>query len=144
VDRRDRLRHELVWRQIPEETQLQLLLGTLLGGASLLPEPEGIGFGLTLAPRHARLAEWTYEHLAPFVPAPAFGRTRVEIRAAPHPLFASVAPLLREPRRLRRQLAPAALWVWATHRRVVECEARERAGCDCVTRPRSAIPKRVF
>jgi hypothetical protein len=135
---RDRYRREIAYRQIPEERQLQFLLGTLLGSSALRPAPEGTRFVLQLAARHAWLADWTYTHLAPFVPAPLRASGRVEIRAEPHPLFAILAPLLRRPRGLRHQLAPSALWVWATHQRVGECEARKRPACDCAKRRLSA------
>ena len=131
----------LARRIVPDALQVQVLLGTLLGAGRLVPAPDGFSLVLSLDARHVWLSEWTYERLAPLVPVPARRDSRVEIRSAPHPFFADLAALLAHPARLRRVVGERALWLWATHQLVRECEREAGDACTCA---RAAPPRSVW
>lgn len=120
----------VVDRFVPDAGQFQVLLGTLLGRGRLMRDVAGVRFVLVLSERHARVAQWTYERLAPFVPAPTAQGERVAIRSLPQLLFAELAALLARRAQLRRLLDAEALRVWALHQRLAECEAASEP-CRC-------------
>lgn len=125
----------VVDRFVPDAGQLQVLLGTLLGCGRLVRDVAGVRFVLELPARHARIAEWTYERLAPLVPAPVARGERIAIRSAPHPVFAALSPRLARRAELRRLLRTEALRVWALYQRLAECEAKGVCRCAAVTPP---------
>ena len=130
----------LARRMVPDAAQVQVLLGTLLGAGRLVPSRGGFSLVLSLAPRHAWLSEWTYDRLAPLVPPPAPRDGRVEIRATSHPFFAELAQVVARPGQLRRVVGERALWLWATHQRVQDCERNGPAVCACArTVPAEAV-----
>jgi hypothetical protein len=116
----------------PDPDQLQVLVGTLLGRGRLVSEADGVCLVVALRARHAWLADWTYERLAPFVPPPHRSADRVVIRSAPHPIFADVAAWLGQSGAggLMRQ---EAVWVWAIYQRIAACERAGTQVCRCAT-----------
>lgn len=122
----------LIARRIPpDEAQLQLLVGTLLGRGRLVASPDGVRLVLALDVRHAWLAEWTYERLAPFVPPPVRRHGRVVIRSEAHPVYAELLRRFAAPRRVRPMVGPGALRVWALYERVAACERLGGHTCRC-------------
>ncbi len=121
----------LARRILPDDAQLQIALGTLFGAGRLVPTAGGVGLALTLDARHGWLADWTYERLAPLVPAPLRRGRCVEICGAAHPFFGDLSVILASPSRVRALVGPCALWTWATHLRVRECERRAVDACAC-------------
>jgi hypothetical protein len=121
----------LASRHTPDDTQVQVILGTLLGRGRLVAEPEGVRLVVTLDERHAWLAEWTYERIAPLAPTPHRGRGRVLLRSEIHPMFADLTAALDRPRRLLAVVRREALWVWAMYARVGGCERLLQPRCTC-------------
>ena len=121
----------LARRMAPDTRQVQVLLGTLLGAGRLVAADAGVCFVLSLRVRHRWLVDWTYERLAPLVPAPRERRGRVEIRSDPHPAFGEVAVTLARRRALRRSLGAEALWLWSLYQRIGPCEREDVAVCLC-------------
>ncbi|OLC56677.1 MAG: hypothetical protein AUH85_05655 [Chloroflexi bacterium 13_1_40CM_4_68_4] len=118
-------------RIAPDPAQVQVLIGTLLGRGRLVANAEGVHLALALDPRHAWLAEWTYQRLAPLVPAPVRSRARVLIRSERHPIYGELASLLCSPGLLRGIVGPEAIRLWALYMRLDECERRRVRECRC-------------
>ncbi len=132
-------------RLAPDREQLQVVLGTLLGRGRLVAARDGVRLVLSLRGRHAWLAEWTYERLAPLVSQPARASDRVIVRSEPHPLFADLAERIAAPHALRDLIGTDALRLWALYQRLEDCEsAALGAACRCELlrppRPRVLAP----
>lgn len=122
----------LIARRIPpDETQLQLLVGTLLGRGRLVASADGVRLVLALDDRHAWLAEWTYERLAPLVPPPRRRLGRVVIRSEAHPIFGELLQRFAARHRVRGILGPEAVRLWALYERVAACERLGAHACRC-------------
>jgi hypothetical protein len=117
-------------RHTPDDGQVQVLLGTLLGRGRLVADPDGVRLVVVMDERHAWLADWTYQRIAPLALPPQRVRGRVLLRSATHALFADLAEMLERPARLLAVVGRDGLWVWAMYARVSGCE-RSRAPCVC-------------
>lgn len=107
-------------RLVPDDAQVQIILGSLLGDARLEGVP-GDRY-MTIAHRRDRAdyLRWKYERLGAFVAHPpiAFGE-RITFRTVAHPLFDDLVPLFERRRGerervVRELLAPLGLAVWMT------------------------------
>ena len=129
-------------RHTPDPAQTQVVLGAILGGGRLVAEADGMRLVVALSERHAWLAEWTYQRIAPLAPMPRRGRGRVLLRSEAHALFADLAALER-PRRLLSLVGREGLWVWSMYARVSGCERLVReASCGCA--PATPPPLRTL
>ena len=126
-------------RHTPDPGQIQVVLGTLLGRGKLVAEDGGVRLVVTLDQRHAWLAEWTYERIAPLAPMPHRSHGRILLRSETHAMFADLAAALARPKRLLSIVRHEGLWVWAMYVRVSGCEVLEPAGCACAP----AMPPRL-
>lgn len=118
-------------RHTPDPAQIQVVLGMLLGRGKLVAEDGGVRLVVTLDERHAWLAEWTYERIAPLAPMPHRARGRVLLRSETHPMFADLAAALARPKRLALVIRSEGLWVWAMYARVSGCERLPETRCAC-------------
>jgi len=121
----------LALRHTPDSAQIQVLLGTLLGRGKLVAEDGGMRLVVTLDERHAWLAQWTYERIAPLAPMPHRARGRILLRSEKHPFFADLAAALARPKRLVSVFRREGLWVWAMYARVNGCELLPQTSCAC-------------
>ena len=104
-------------RLVPDDGQLQIILGSLLGDARI----EGVAGERRMCVSHrterADYIWWKYERLAVFVKAPPAARVdHIAFRTIAHPLFDDLAELFaaRRARVVRELLAPLGLAVWLT------------------------------
>jgi LAGLIDADG DNA endonuclease family protein len=107
-------------RLVPDAPQVQIILGSLLGGARL----EGPVGERAMRVAHPRALEaytwWKYERLASLATEPpALASQLVAFRTIAHPLFDDLAPLFaggaaQRARVVRELLGPLGLAVWMT------------------------------
>lgn len=105
-------------RLIPDEAQVQIILGSLLGDARI----EGADGARYMTVSHRRdradYVRWKYDRLGPLAAhAPIEYGERLGFRTIAHPLFDDLAPLfcVRGPGRrhiVKELLAPLGLAVW--------------------------------
>jgi LAGLIDADG DNA endonuclease family protein len=107
-------------RLVPDAPQVQIILGSLLGGARL-EGPVGERAMHVAHPREREgYAWWKYERLASFATEPpACAGDVVAFRTIAHPLFDDLAPLFdggaaQRERVVRELLGPLGLAVWMT------------------------------
>lgn len=104
-------------RLVPDEAQLQIMLGSLLGDARLEGEAGERRMYVSHAAERADYLRWKYERLAPFVGAPPVAcGGQIAFRTISHPVFDDLAVLFAERRAhiVRDLLAPLGLAVWLT------------------------------
>ncbi|HUQ41187.1 MAG TPA: hypothetical protein VM052_01675 [Candidatus Limnocylindrales bacterium] len=101
-------------RLIPDAAQLQIILGSLLGGARIAGEPGERWMRIAAATERAGYVRWKYERLAVFADAPPVETPRdISFRTIAHPLFDDLAPLVTSPRgRVLELLSPLGVAVW--------------------------------
>ena len=111
-------------RLTPDPVQLQVILGSLLGDASLEGIPGTRRMRVTHGIDRFAYARWKYDRLGAFADEPVWhGEAAVGFRTIAHPLFDDLAPLFyrgarcRGTKRVRRQivlqhLTPLGLAVW--------------------------------
>jgi hypothetical protein len=103
-------------RLVPDQAQLQIILGSLLGGARI-EGPAGQRYmRVEEEVERARYVWWKYERLACFTDSPPVGcGAVVGFRTIRHPLFDDLAPLVTHRRaRLARMLSPLGIAVCMT------------------------------
>lgn len=110
ADHPERVRRRLV----PDAIQMQIILGSLLGDASLEGARGVRRMHLSEVAERADYVWWKYEHLATFADeAPAVVGTRIGFRTISHPIFDDLMPLLAHRRaRITRLLSPLGIAVW--------------------------------
>ncbi len=104
----------------PDEIQLQVILGSLLGDATIVGRSGARRMRVVHAGERAGYAAWKLARLGPLVAAPlATDGDRVWFETVAHPLFDDLAPLFCSGARKRvrraavlRRLAPLGLAVW--------------------------------
>ena len=107
-------------RLVPDDAQMQILLGSLLGMARIHGVPGERRVHIGDRPERADYVWWKYERLIAFTEcAPAVLGDRIGFRTIAHPLFDDLAPLFhpRRPARsrvVRELLGPLGLAVWMT------------------------------
>jgi hypothetical protein len=103
-------------RVIPDAVQLQIILGSLLGHATLEGDHGARRMHVGEAAERADYVWWKYLHLGPFADqAPAIVGTRIGFRTIPHPIFDDLERLLvRRRARFTRLLSPLGIAVWMT------------------------------
>lgn len=113
-------------RLVPDETQLQVILGSLLGRARICGAVGERWMRVVHDAAEHDYVLWKYERLASLAhDAPVTGQGRVGFRTIPHPLFDDLDALFprRRSRVVRELLAPLGLAVWLTDLRRVELRA---------------------
>ena len=104
-------------RLVPDDTQLQVILGSLLGRARIVG---GVGERWMRIEHEVAARDfvwWKYERLLSLAwGAPCEAGGRIGFRTIAHPLFDDLVPLLGAERRatVRALLAPLGLAVWMT------------------------------
>ena len=103
-------------RLVPDAAQVQIILGSLLGGARIEGRAGHRWLQLAAPVDRASYALWKYERLGPFSDrAPLVECDRVAFCTIPHPLFDDLAGLLPRRRQvILRHLTPLGLAVWLT------------------------------
>ena len=107
-------------RLVPDEAQVQVILGSLLGDARIAGRPGERYMSIAHRIDRSDYVWWKYERLAVFAAhAPITFGEQVGFRTIAHPLFDDLAPLFgaRRPDRarvVRELLAPLGLAVWMT------------------------------
>lgn len=103
-------------RLIPDPVQVQIILGSLLGGARLEGPPGSRSMQLAAPVDRASYAFWKYERLGAFSDrAPRVECDRIAFCTIAHPLFDDLAALLPARRRvILRHLTTLGLAVWLT------------------------------
>jgi LAGLIDADG DNA endonuclease family protein len=101
-------------RLIPDEAQLQIILGSLLGGARIEGAPGARCMRVVHEIARESYVWWKYERLGGLADdAPRIGEEGVSFTTIAHPLFDDLAPVTPQRREtLRRLLAPLGLAVW--------------------------------
>jgi LAGLIDADG DNA endonuclease family protein len=111
-------------RIAPDEAQIQIILGSLLGEARIAGTPSARRMTITHDARRADYVQWKYERLAQLAEAPpARIGDRIGFRTIAHPIFDGLAAAFapRGPRRatssersriVRHLLGPLGLAVW--------------------------------
>ena len=112
ADHPERVRRRIV----PDAIQMQIILGSLLGDASLEGARGARRMRVSEVAERADYVWWKYEHLSTFADeAPAFVGSRIGFRTISHPIFDDLIPLLARRRaRITRLLSPLGLAVWMT------------------------------
>ncbi len=107
-------------RLVPDEAQVQIILGSLLGDARIDGSPGERRIRIAHRVERADYVWWKYERLAVFAeapPAPVADRL-FGFRTVAHPLFDDLAPFFASRHagrsRVVRLLAPLGLAVWMT------------------------------
>jgi hypothetical protein len=115
---------------VPDDAQVQIILGSLLGGARI--EGDAGGRRLLVAHRveRERYLWWKYERLPSLAgDPPGLVDGTIAFRTIAHPLFDDLAPLFADDARRQRSrvvrelLAPLGLAVWMTDAGRVELRA---------------------
>jgi hypothetical protein len=107
-------------RLIPDDAQVQILLGSLLGDARIEGAAGARCVRIAHSVARADYVWWKYERLVQFADgAPATVDDRIGFRTIAHPLFDDLAPLFAAHRGARSRvvrdlLAPLGLAVWMT------------------------------
>ena len=107
-------------RLVPDDTQMQILLGSLLGEARIEGAPGERKVRFTHRLERADYLWWKYERLLAFTAdAPQRIGDRLVFHTITHPLFDDLAPLFASRRAgrshaARALLAPLGLAVWMT------------------------------
>ncbi len=103
-------------RLVPDPAQVQIILGSLLGGARIEGRRGERRLRVDAAVERAGYVLWKYERLGPLSDrAPIAHGERIGFRTIAHPLFDDLVPLLPARRRvLVRLLTPLGLAVWLT------------------------------
>ena len=104
-------------RLVPDDAQMQIILGSLLGGALIEGAPRERRMRIAHARSRERYVWWKYERLASLSEdAPRATSARIGFATIPHPLFDDLATLVAAPRgraRLMHELlGPLGLAVW--------------------------------
>jgi hypothetical protein len=122
-------------RLIPDEAQLQIILGSLLGGARIQGAPGARCMRVAHEIGRERYVWWKYERLAQFAEAPPTRLgDRIGFRTIAHPLFDELAAAFASPvgrrvtpvrrsRIIRDLLAPLGLAVWMSDAGRIELRA---------------------
>ena len=110
ADHPERVRRRLV----PDAVQVQIILGSLLGGGRLEGERGLRRLHVSEGVERADYVWWKYERLAFFADeAPTVAGAHIGFRTIPHPIFDDLAPLLAYRRsRISRLLSPLGIAVW--------------------------------
>ncbi|MDQ2952478.1 MAG: hypothetical protein M3R54_09475 [Chloroflexota bacterium] len=103
-------------RLIPDAAQVQIIFGSLLGGARIQGRSGERWLRLDASAERASYIEWKYERLATLSDsAPIVEGDRIGFCTIAHPLFDDLAALLPARRRvIVRHLTPLGLAVWLT------------------------------
>jgi len=108
-------------RLVPDEAQVQILLGSLLGDARIEGAPGDRRVRIAHRAERADYVWWKYERLTVFAEAPPvpLADRLIGFRTIAHPLFDDLAPLFASHRAgrsrvVRDLLAPLGLAVWMT------------------------------
>lgn len=107
-------------RLVPDDAQVQIILGSLLGDARIEGCPGERHMAIAHRADRADYVRWKYDRLATFAAHEpiAFGE-RIGFHTIAHPLFDDLAPLFDRQRAdrtrvVRELLAPLGLAVWMT------------------------------
>lgn len=113
-------------RIVPDDAQLQIILGSLLGAARIEGEPGERHMHVT----HEResYVRWKYDRLGALASdPPRIGEDGVGFDTIAHPIFDDLAPLFAAPRGRHRVmhelLAPLGLAVWMSDSGRIELRA---------------------
>ena len=103
-------------RLVPDAAQVQIILGSLLGGARIEGRRGERWLRVDAAAERASYVVWKYERLGALSDrAPIADAERISFRTIAHPLFDDLAVLLPARRRvIVRLLTPLGLAVWLT------------------------------
>ncbi len=103
-------------RLVPDAAQVQIILGSLLGGARIEGRRGERWLRLEAAVERADYVLWKYERLGPLSDrAPIAEGARIVFRTIAHPLFDDLAVLVPVQRRvIVRHLTSLGLAVWLT------------------------------
>lgn len=111
-------------RIAPDEVQVQVILGSLLGDGVLVGRPGARRLRIVHGSGRLAYASWKHDRLGSFATAPVgLEGDQVWFDTIPHPVFDDLAPLFYDPgragggKRIRRErvlarLAPLGLAVW--------------------------------
>jgi hypothetical protein len=103
-------------RLLPDPTQVQIILGSLMGQARVVGPPCERYMTFEQPVARAEYLWWKYEHLAVFAGSlPITRGRRIRFRTIIHPLFDDLVPLLARPRGIGSHLlTPLGLAIWMT------------------------------
>jgi hypothetical protein len=113
-------------RLIPDEAQVQIILGSLLGGARLEGRPGARCMRVVHEIERETYVWWKYERLGGIADqAPCIGEDGIGFATIAHPIFDDLAPLVTPYRReiVGRMLAPLGLAVWMSDTGCIELRA---------------------
>jgi len=113
---------------VPDDAQLQIILGSLLGAARLEGEPGERRMRVALAPEREGYVRWKYDRLGALASdPPRIAEDGVGFETIAHPIFDDLAPLFAAPRGrhrvLHELLAPLGLAVWMSDNGRIELRA---------------------
>ncbi|HYK98372.1 MAG TPA: hypothetical protein VEU77_08255 [Candidatus Acidoferrales bacterium] len=115
-------------RLVPDDAQLQIILGSLLGAARLEGEPGERRMRVAHAPEREGYVRWKYDRLGPLTAdPPRISEDAIRFETIAHPIFDDLAPLFADARgrhRVMHQLlAPLGLAVWMSDNGRIELRA---------------------
>ena len=115
-------------RIAPDDAQLQIILGSLLGTARIEGEPGERRMRVGHAPAREGYVRWKYDRLGPLAgDPPRISEDVISFATIAHPIFDDLAPLFASPRGRHRVthelLAPLGLAVWMSDNGRLELRA---------------------
>jgi len=107
---------------VPDDAQVQIILGSLLGGAHIEGAPGERCLRVAHEIGRASYVWWKYERLGALAAdAPCIAEDGLSFMTIAHPVFDDLAPLSHK--RIRQLLAPLGLAVWMSDHGRIELRA---------------------
>jgi hypothetical protein len=102
-------------RVLPDQAQLQIILGSLMADSRLMGAPRERYVTFAQPIERAAYLWWKYDRLAVFAESPPITRgRRIGFRTIVHPLFDDLVPHLARPRATGHLLTHLGLAIWMT------------------------------
>ena len=109
-------------RIVPDDAQVQIILGSLLGGAHIEGAPGERCLRVAHEIGRASYVWWKYERLGALAAdAPCIAEDGLSFMTIAHPVFDDLAPLSHA--RIRQLLSPLGLAVWMSDHGRIELRA---------------------